>query len=578
MGSGASLSLTQANDAAAQIAHLEAEAILRGEGVPECGDGDTTDRVRADKSLLTLLRCPIPRDMFREWLSEQLGEGFLQFWVDCEELKQLPSADVRRIASRAGFLYRTYIAESACKFAGVDKETREDIAKSLCLNERGVVKQKHPDKVRKAFDTAQEKTFQTLRLDFMPLFLTSQTVATLQGRLRNAVLDECEAQRTSRLDGSAGFLESPLVLYHLKKYLSGLACTGPIPPDVYLECLQEIRHCQRNQHTDNRAQRTELIAQRYPNVCEAMETVGSTAEACAESGKTIDSDVFEDMTKECLRLLAPHLESFKRSVEYQGLLDEWGNLEKVANNSRAPNSPVFVMKELSKVDCINSEAEVGRSHSLSPKMRSSSAKSRPSLGGGSDNASDAVVAAAVAAIALEEQVSIDEMLNNPLGLALFKKYNYEHFQEENVNFWVAVNQYRGGEFAALLPLEEEEDGSLHLLRKRRADVIWERYIEEGSIEQVNISTSMRLRVKQGLEAEEEISPGVFDEAQREVLKLMKHNLWHTFRLTDSYLFFVEKYVKGKRRVSQDVQKERLAQPDPTALMPSIPLMNPPHNY
>ncbi|CAN0002175.1 unnamed protein product, partial [Pylaiella littoralis] len=171
---------------------------------------------------------------------------------------------------------------------------------------------------------------------------------------------------------------------------------------------------------------------------------------------------------------------------------------------------------------------------------------------------------------LDDGIDIHTLLEDSLGLSLFRRHSRELFQEENISLWVEIRDFRTGEYAVphmSTMLEVDEGDSIAAIRARRARIIYETYISENAEEQVNLSSKLRETARKNVEELERVAAApnqddgtsravicaldhgdAFDDVQREMLHLIESNLWVTFRQSKRYEFFAAKFWSHHARL------------------------------
>jgi hypothetical protein len=116
--------------------------------------------------------------------------------------------------------------------------------------------------------------------------------------------------------------------------------------------------------------------------------------------------------------------------------------------------------------------------------------------------------------------SLDEVLCHPAGYKDFFAFLAKEWSTENLLFWKEVN-----EFKTLADPEE---------RAKRAQFIYETYITENGIYQVNIPDVIRSKVRATVQqiGVEGAAPDVFDKAQAEIFHLMSTDSFYRFNKTE----------------------------------------------
>eukprot|EP01117_Protostelium_nocturnum_P014922 TRINITY_DN5734_c0_g1_i1.p1 TRINITY_DN5734_c0_g1~~TRINITY_DN5734_c0_g1_i1.p1 ORF type:complete len:931 (+),score=354.79 TRINITY_DN5734_c0_g1_i1:216-3008(+) len=138
--------------------------------------------------------------------------------------------------------------------------------------------------------------------------------------------------------------------------------------------------------------------------------------------------------------------------------------------------------------------------------------------------------------------SIMDILNNTHGLNYFQTFVSKEFSTENVNFWISANQYR-----YINTIEG---------RRKKAMEIFERHFKENAQEPLNLDQGVSERVINRLE---ECDITLFDEAQRNILELMR---------ADSFKRFLKDPLF--KRLQNRLAKRDFSQHNPSASNASSP--------
>eukprot|EP00903_Cladosiphon_okamuranus_P011229 g10593.t1 len=169
-----------------------------------------------------------------------------------------------------------------------------------------------------------------------------------------------------------------------------------------------------------------------------------------------------------------------------------------------------------------------------------------------------------------EVVDFHTLLNDPLGIRLFRRISIEFYQEENLSLWVELASFRAGQYAAPQTgaiLDVGEGDSIAVIRARRARLIYNTYISESAENQVNLSSRSRETALRNVESLERAAAApnrvggketlfgdcdhcnLFDDIQREVFRLMETNLWTSFKHSHRFKFYASKYWSHHARRS-----------------------------
>ncbi|XP_044745843.1 regulator of G-protein signaling loco isoform X2 [Coccinella septempunctata] len=113
--------------------------------------------------------------------------------------------------------------------------------------------------------------------------------------------------------------------------------------------------------------------------------------------------------------------------------------------------------------------------------------------------------------------SFEKLLEDTEGLKAFTEFLKKEFSSENIDFWIAVERFRH------LPSGQE--------KKAEARRIYQQHICVGAPEAVNVDSHGRQCVEQALH---EATSNIFDQAQKQVLNLMKFDSYPRFLKSDVY--------------------------------------------
>ncbi|XP_053328431.1 regulator of G-protein signaling 3-like isoform X1 [Spea bombifrons] len=113
--------------------------------------------------------------------------------------------------------------------------------------------------------------------------------------------------------------------------------------------------------------------------------------------------------------------------------------------------------------------------------------------------------------------SLDNLLSHPYGRALFRVFLQSEFSEENLDFWLACEDYR--------------DTHPHFILQSRARKIYQHYIVSQSPKEVNLDAGTKKQTEHNL-----LFPtrATFDEAQRRIHGLMERDSYPRFLHSDLY--------------------------------------------
>uniref|UniRef100_A0A668ABX3 Regulator of G protein signaling 4 n=1 Tax=Myripristis murdjan TaxID=586833 RepID=A0A668ABX3_9TELE len=96
------------------------------------------------------------------------------------------------------------------------------------------------------------------------------------------------------------------------------------------------------------------------------------------------------------------------------------------------------------------------------------------------------------------------------GRTVFTSFLRSEFSEENIDFWVACQDYKKTSSSKMAA---------------RAKLIYQQYVEADSPNEVNLDSATREETRQNLES---AGPACFDEAQRKIFTLMEKDSYRRF--------------------------------------------------
>ncbi|KAL6060566.1 hypothetical protein QOT17_013482 [Balamuthia mandrillaris] len=119
------------------------------------------------------------------------------------------------------------------------------------------------------------------------------------------------------------------------------------------------------------------------------------------------------------------------------------------------------------------------------------------------------------------------LLEEPSLALAFRQYLHEVYSNENLAFWLAVENYRA--------LETEEE------RRQRAQEMWTLFFVSPSQYEINIDAASKRELEGAIK--ESAPAELFDRCQESIWKLMVQQLFPEFLKSELY----EKYCKGFSR-------------------------------
>uniref|UniRef100_A0A1A8EV26 RGS domain-containing protein n=1 Tax=Nothobranchius korthausae TaxID=1143690 RepID=A0A1A8EV26_9TELE len=108
--------------------------------------------------------------------------------------------------------------------------------------------------------------------------------------------------------------------------------------------------------------------------------------------------------------------------------------------------------------------------------------------------------------------SLEALLTNQYGLAMFRHFLKSEFSEENLDFWLAVERYKNTR-----PFSK---------MAARAETIYNEFISANGVRQVNVDSFVRESTNQSLQFG--VSPTSFQQAQDQIFTLMESDSYQRF--------------------------------------------------
>ncbi|XP_030630182.1 regulator of G-protein signaling 18 [Chanos chanos] len=145
-------------------------------------------------------------------------------------------------------------------------------------------------------------------------------------------------------------------------------------------------------------------------------------------------------------------------------------------------------------------------------------------------------------VALKWSDSFEELLSDPDGIEIFTQFLRTEFSEENIEFWLACEDYKTIESATKL--------------QSRAKQMYAVFIECEAPKEINIDHSTKMTIQKNIL---QPTPSSFDAAQSKIYTLMKKDCYPRFLNSDIYLSLIKRKgpaVMTRRRSRSFVFSER----------------------
>lgn len=120
--------------------------------------------------------------------------------------------------------------------------------------------------------------------------------------------------------------------------------------------------------------------------------------------------------------------------------------------------------------------------------------------------------------AVQWSQSLEQLLVSSCGLSVFKSFLQCEYSEENLEFWIACEDFKKTESSAAL--------------LSKAETIYNEFIQEESAKEINIDFQTRNDIKMAIQNPH---PFCFDGAQKIVFRLMDRGPYLRFLKSDVYL-------------------------------------------
>jgi len=141
----------------------------------------------------------------------------------------------------------------------------------------------------------------------------------------------------------------------------------------------------------------------------------------------------------------------------------------------------------------------------------------------------------------EYQIPLKYLIHNPVLQDFMMQYMHIEKSPENLNFWIAAcKQFR---------MSDNKDPDA--IRNEAFEIL-EKYIKEGSENQVNILGNTRKDILTAMKSQ--INRDVFIKAEEEVLALMTRDTWARFKGKKLFQTSLTKMTSGQNYTAKDFQK------------------------
>lgn len=123
---------------------------------------------------------------------------------------------------------------------------------------------------------------------------------------------------------------------------------------------------------------------------------------------------------------------------------------------------------------------------------------------------------------LQEKAELKHILVHPTGLNMFNAFLKKELADENIQFWVAVNEFK-------------KDAS-----QEAAKALYDKFISESGELQVNVPGKMRKEISKIVSGDAgDVNVDIFEGSQNEIYKLMVRDNFARFKKTPEFTDFFE---------------------------------------
>ncbi len=125
---------------------------------------------------------------------------------------------------------------------------------------------------------------------------------------------------------------------------------------------------------------------------------------------------------------------------------------------------------------------------------------------------------------LKNSATLKIVLEHPLGIASFRDFLDAEHASENIEFWVAVKNFK--------------DSASSAQRKLKSKNIYEKFCMPSSKKQINIAYKTRACIDELLQKDEDISPEIFDAALHEVTRVLELDKFPRYKKSPNFKSFL----------------------------------------
>ncbi|GBG25057.1 Regulator of G-protein signaling 4 [Hondaea fermentalgiana] len=477
----------------------------------------------SDTTLTKIVDDPIVSHTFRQFLAGELGEQKLEFFLATEKYRMLPSeTSLSSLQAEAETMVNNFVGEDGNLRTelGIDTVTCDQLLQDLQARQvattshsssfaakdgkrlRYEVTCTNPDVLRRAFLLAAMKTFQQLKFEYLPAFMTSKAFSDLRGE-EGFFADEQDAiEKAGKLleDMDITYMISnPIGHHYLCQYAEKVSAFDGLGLEV-LDLYEQLTTYSHLYDVNARAKRLFRLIRRHADLASKFPAMQRLLDDRDENPQKYDKPsaaVLKELEDEVLMLLRTIEADFRASEVFKSMTKQ------IATSSLA---------DIDKINTLN--------------VRRSTRKTIADL----ENFAEQRNLKAIE----EANVTLETVLMNSQGLVFFRKFAIQNFMEDSILFWIAVERYKDAltEMGSARNFEFMQSAGNGLARD---------FLQDDSPMQINVSAELRENTLGAFRNEATCSLAVFDKAQEEVFKLLHHNLWRKFRETPRFKYLIKRF-------------------------------------
>lgn len=473
------------------------------------------NRRPSDTALVDIMLDPILSHIFRNYLYQHFKEALFNFWTECNSYTQIHAGNTETKKAAAAHIYATFLAPCASYASDfqLDGPTRDQITADLQVYKTQAgeyrVKQSSEKVLEDVFRFPAGKVFQILKFDYLSEFLMSSDFQDRIEEIQTAMKPSLQSQTSRVSRNKAGreelvdiesVIEQPSGMHYFLKFGRKNGLFGGQAQFIF-DLLYEMNHYDATSDPATKMKRLKKIIQRYKDFSYLLEIPKLIKTAKAQNYKENEEEgpkrsILDSMRSEIMQLLDNYAVPFKLSEEYR-----------VFKASKTETQSASTLKKVKKY---------ATDRNIEPRNK----------------------------------VTFSQMINNRLGRAYFKNYADKNLMEESISFWLEIQALK----SELKGFETKEgpkcDEEMAEVKTRVGERLITTYINEGSESQVNISDKQRattLKLYDEFKDGKETILKVFEISEREILDLLKRNLWNGFRANKQFAYLSEKLLEKNAR-------------------------------